>query len=203
MIGIVAEGDRRRLFLSPSTEDTDVARRSGAKWRPELRIPTNAQKVSARSYGVSHWHQLFTERQLCVLTTFTDLLKEAHALMTERGDSAEYASVVSTYLALAIGRSAHSGSSYARWQNTGDKVAGVFARQAIPMMWDFAEANPFCAATQNWTAQTEWIAKAVDSLPLHVNAGETHQVDAATSNYLNIGPVVVTDPPYYDNISLC
>ncbi len=164
-------------------------------------MPATAYKVSGRGYGITHWHQLFTERQLVALTTFSDLLVSAKALMTEDDADEEYAKVVCTYLALAIGRTANSCSSYARWLNAGDKVAGVYARQAIPMLWDFAESNPFCGASQNWLAQIEWIAKVLDLLPKSVNAGEVHQADAATTVHAYQGPVIVTDPPYYDNIS--
>ena len=69
------------------------------------------------------------------------------------------------------------------------------------MMWDFAESNPFCAATQNWQAQVEWVAKAVSNLSANVNQGEVHQADASTTIHADSGPVIVTDPPYYDNIS--
>ena len=69
------------------------------------------------------------------------------------------------------------------------------------MLWDFAEANPFCTSTQNWLAQVEWVAKAVEALPADVNQGEAHQADASTTIHADKGPVIVTDPPYYDNIS--
>ena len=86
-------------------------------------------------------------------------------------------------------------------KNAGDKVAGVFARQAIPMIWDFAEANPFCTATQNWNAQIEWVAEVVERFPLDVNTGVAHQADATKTIHSQSGPVIVTDPPYYDNVS--
>ena len=199
--GVVAEGDRKRLFLSPTSETKKIVLKATAPWRPQQRMPTTAYKVSGRGYGITHWHQLFTERQLSALTAFSDVLADARSQMLKDGAVEDYANVVSTYLALAIGRTANSCSSYARWQNSGDFVAGVFARQAIPMLWDFAESNPFCTATQNWIAQTEWIAEVLESLPSDVNPGISRQADAATTIHASNGPVIVTDPPYYDNIS--
>ena len=68
------------------------------------------------------------------------------------------------------------------------------------MMWDFAEVNIFSASTQNWMAQIEWVAEVVESLPSSRNPGEASQADAASNTHPQISPVVVTDPPYYDNI---
>ena len=101
---------------------------------------------------------------MTALTTFSDLIAEVHALIVEYGASRAYADAVCSYLALAIGRSVNSISMFTRWRNSGDKIEGVFARQAVPIIWDFAESNPFCNATQNWTAQIEWVAKATERL---------------------------------------
>ena len=69
------------------------------------------------------------------------------------------------------------------------------------MVWDFAEANSFSASTQNWSGQIEWVAEVLDYLPRNVNEGAVRQADAATTIHADNGPVIVTDPPYYDNIS--
>ena len=199
MIAIVAEGDRRRLYVSPTDEHIQAAISAEPVWRP-IQTITRTPKVSALTYGITHWYQLFTERQLTALTTFSDLLVAVDGLVTKHGADEEYANALRSYLALAIGRTAHSGSSFARWQNSGDFVAGVFARQAIPMMWDFAESNPFCNASQNWMAQIEWVAEVVERLSVNVNSGKAYQADAATTIHAKDGPIIVTDPPYYNNI---
>ena len=203
MIAIVAEGDRKRLFLSPTGKHmrTALSAKPSTGLIPQQKMPITPSLVSGRGYGITHWHDLFTDRQLVSLTTFGSLLADVKAKMIKDGADEEYANAVSTYIALAIGKTANGCSSYARWQNIGDKVAGVFALQAIPMLWDFAESNPFCSATQNWNAQIEWIAKVLDALPRDVNEGSSRQADAATTSYSNDGLVIVTDPPYYNNIS--
>ena len=199
MTAIVAEGNRQRLFFSPTQEHVQAALSAEPVWRPMQTI-TKTPKISALAYGVTHWHQLFTKRQLTAATMFSDLLSEMGSLMKQDGADAEYANSICTYLALVIGKMIDSNSKFSRWQNAGDKVAGVFARQAIPMMWDFAEVNPFSASTQNWMAQVEWVAKVVENLPSDVNEGKVHQADASTTVHADYGPVIVTDPPYYDNI---
>ena len=201
MIAIVAEGNRKRLFCSPTEEHIRKALAAKPVWRPRQKMPATTYKVSARAYGIGEWSELFTERQLVALTTFSDLVTEAHAIMKEHHVDDEYTDIILTYLALAIGRLANSESSYARWQNGGEFVAGVFSRQAIGMIWDFAEVNPFSHSSQNWMGQIEWIAKAVKHLPVDGQVGTVYQADASSTAIPEHGTLIVTDPPYYDNIS--
>ncbi len=200
MTAIVAEGDRKRLFVSPTKEHIRVAASAQIGWRPTQLLPEQALGFSVQGYGYNQWSQLFTERSLAGLTTLSDSLAEVRELLLKDGVDREYADAVCTYLALAIGRLSNSCSNFARWQNSGDKVAGVFSMQTLSMLWDFAEANPFCTATQNWMAQIEWIARVLDRLPSDVNNGAVYQADAATTVHASNCPVIVTDPPYYDNI---
>ena len=200
MTGIVAEGGRKRLFLTPTNDHIDVAKSANSKWRPAENLPERALGFRVQTYGFTRWHQLFTERQLIGHTTFSDLLEDVRQQITEDGKDVEYANAVCTYLALAIGKNTNSCSNFARWQNSGDFVAGVFARQAVPMLWDFAETNIFSTSTQNWMAQVEWVAEVVQALPSSTNTGEVRQADAANVIHYGKGPVIVTDPPYYDNI---
>ena len=200
MTAIVAEGDRRRLYVSPTDEHIQAATSAEPAWRPSQAMPNTPTLVSGRGFGITHWHQLFTQRQLTALTTFSGLHTEVRSQITQDGGNEDYADAVCTYLALAIGREADMCSSFDRWHNSGGFVTGVFGRQAIPMIWDFAESNPFSNSTGNWMAHIEWIAKVVERLPADVNGGAVHQADASTTIHAQAGPVIVTDPPYYDNI---
>ena len=88
--------------------------------------------------------------------------------------------------------------SFAWWQDP--RVRTVFARQTIQMTWAFAEANPFSNSTQNWKSQTDWIAEVIENLPISANCGEVYQVNATTTTHAADSPIIITDPPYYDNI---
>ena len=202
MIAIVSEGTRKRLFLSPTEEHIKAAlsAKPNADDIPKQKMPITASLVSGRGYGITHWHELFSQRQLTAHTTLSQSLVKACHLAAENGADPGYIDTICTYLALAIGRNVDSCSEYATWQNVGDKVAHVFSRQAIAMVWDYAEANPFSESTQNWMGNVEWVAKVVERLPQNVNVGKVHQANAAIT-YVNGGPAIVTDPPYYDNIS--
>ena len=111
MTAIVAEGDRRRHYLSPTDEHIQAAISAEPAWRPTGNLPDQALGFRVQVYGFTHWHQLFTKRQLISLTTFSDLMPEVRSLILEHGASAEHADAVCTYLALATGKTANRGSN--------------------------------------------------------------------------------------------
>ena len=201
MTGIVAEGDRKRLFVSPADEHIQAAESAQSAWRPTGNLPAQARSISVQVYGFTEWHHLFAERQLVGRATLIDLLTtEVGNLLSNHGADEEYANAVSTYLALAISRDANRRSKFNIWDNAGHKVAGVFGRQGIPMVWDFPECNAFSQSAGNWSAEVEWIVQALQRTPLQSNEGTAYQADASTTIHANNGPIIVTDPPYYDNI---
>ncbi len=206
LMAIVVEGDHGRVYLAPTAEHEEIAKQAKPGWKPDQAMSRDTSiLVSGRGYGFFTWADLFTPRQLVALTTFSDLIAEARARVEEDcpGSRARaYAEAVGVYLALAVGRSANSWCSLSRWQNTGDKVAGVFARQALPMLWDYAEVNIFSSSTQNWMAQVKWVAEAVETLPSEGSVGQTFQADAASlfASPVDAGVIISADPPYYDNV---
>jgi putative DNA methylase len=82
----------------------------------------------------------------------------------------------------------------------GEFDAHAFARQAFPIVWDFAEANPFSNSTRNFTDAIEWVAECFETLPPNSVPGMATQADAATSINGGTKPIISTDPPYYDNV---
>ena len=198
---IVAEGDRRKLFLAPTEAHIQAALSTEPALRPRGRLPERALRFGVQNYGVTAWHQLFTERQLTALNTFSDLLPEVRNQITQDGAEKRYADAVCTYLALAVDKTAEGGCSFTCWYDRNEMIRTVFARQGIPMTWDFAEANPFSNSTQNWMAQIAWISRVVERFPTSANTGEAYQADAATTIHATDRPIIVTDPPYYDNIN--
>ena len=200
MTAIVAEGDRKRLFLSPDDAHVQAALEAEPGWRPSGSLPDKALSIRAQLYGFTEWHRLFTKRQLTGLVALGDLLKEVR-IRTDLNDSGpSYADAVCTYLALAVSKASDSNCSFSRWQNAGNKVAGVFSRQGIGMVWDFAEVNLFSNSTRNWDDQVKWTVKLVHSLSTNSNPCEALQADASDSVQARGSPFIVTDPPYYDNI---
>ena len=213
LMAMVSEGQRGRLYISPTEEHRLAAETDRPNEVPDQELPYDPRNVWTPAYGLTRFSDVFTNRQLVALTTLSDLVGEVRervfADATERGiatgdrledggqDAAAYADAIATYLALAVGRQTDRLSSLASWQSQGEKVRNVFGRQAIPMVWDYAEVNPFSDSSGGFAGNVEWVAKAVAHTPASPPA-EVVQADAAARTYA--GLAISTDPPYYDNI---
>ena len=124
MIAMVAMADRKKLFLSPTEEHIRVVGMAVPHRRPVGKLPKQALGFRVGAYGFTEWHELFTNRQLTALTTFSDLVKTIQPLM--KTDKI-YADSICTFISLAIGKYANKCSSFSRWQNSGSNVVGVFS----------------------------------------------------------------------------
>ncbi|RLS88265.1 MAG: DUF1156 domain-containing protein [Planctomycetota bacterium] len=217
LMAIVAEGDRGRVYLGPTPAMEAVALTARPTWKPDGAIATRMTGGNCTPYGLTSWGDLFTPRQLVALTTFSDLVQEARervqrdalaAGMLKDGKSlndggvgaAAYADAVGVYLACGISRSADFWSSLCIWANQpkNELVMHLFGRQAIPMAWDFAEANPFSGSGGNFLKCLSYVTMGIDHLA-GAAGGSARQLCAA-KNALSTDKVVSTDPPYYDNI---
>jgi putative DNA methylase len=218
MLAIVAEGPRGRVYLPPTAEHEAIARSAQPTWKPDL--PMNRETtnlVSGRGYGFFTWADLFTPRQLVALTTFADLVGDAMECVRRDAQAAglpddgvglndggagatAYAQAVGVYLALAVSKNTHYWCALSSWHSGGEKMQGVFARQAIPMVWDFAENNPLCNASGNLMGSVEWNVKVLEYIQNVNKPGVANQEDATMSKFDTDQMVISTDPPYYDNI---
>jgi putative DNA methylase len=212
MSAIVADGGRSRLFIPASQEQEDAAEIEINVDGPEGSLPANPRDFKTPNYGLSTWSDLFTKRQLLALTTLCDLVPEARTRVLEDAqasgldqdeqleaggtEAAAYADAVATYLGLGISRLADIGNSLARWENTKTQVRNLFSRQAIPMVWDFAETTPFGQAAGSFEISLGSLTKVIGVygpvVPV-VTQADASRIDAR-------GCVISTDPPYYDNI---
>jgi putative DNA methylase len=216
LMAIVAEGDRGRVYLAPTPEMEATALTAQPTWTPEGEIPKRMTGGNCTPYGLTTWGDLFTPRQLVALTTFSDLMQEARervqrdALaaglpadskpLRDGGTGATaYAEAVGVYLGFCLDKATLTNTTQATWQKDPDRLTQGFSRQAIPMVWDYAEANPLSEAGGGFGITSHAVGKVLERLPLSPLAGEGIQQDAATS-LLSVDRVVSTDPPYYDNI---
>ncbi|WP_242605143.1 DUF1156 domain-containing protein [Chloroflexus aurantiacus] len=217
LLAIVAEGPRGRVYLPPMPEHEEIARQAQPAWKPDL--PMNRETrdlVSGRGYGFFTWADLFTPRQLVALTTFADLVGEAmervkadylqalgarasgaHSQQND-ADAQAYAEAVGVYLALGVDRLSDRSSSICSWDTGFVKIRNTFGRQAIPMMWDYAEANVFSDSTGNFSALLEWVVEFLHVAPAKA-LGQAFQADAANQT-ISTNKIISTDPPYFDNI---
>ncbi len=217
LMAVVAEGNRQRVYLPPTNAHVAAAEVGVVADPPEGDLPANPRDFKTPNYGMTRWADLFTSRQLLALTTFSDLVMEGRERVLrdargaglpsdERleagGTGAEaYADAVATYLGAAISRTLNKSTSICSWDSSPkmEAVRGLFARQAIPMAWDFAEANVFGASSGNYMEDLQWVTRVLERLPVVV-VDNAHAVQVDAVSLPAGGELLSTDPPYYDNI---
>ncbi len=215
LMAIVAEGAPGRIYLAPDNLHVRVADVPRPDNYPDYVLPHNPRDFKTPNYGMCHFADLFTPRQLTVLTTLGDLISmamkqvEQDALkagllsdglgLSQGGRGAwAYGEAVGVYLAFALDKLADYSSSICSWNTGRDGIRNTFARQAIPMVWDYAEANPFSNSSGCWDNCLTWVVKYLETTPALL-PGRAVQRDATAPNGLS-DVLVSTDPPYYDNI---
>ena len=215
MMAIVAEGDRGRVYLAPTSQMEMIAQEARPIWKPESNLPNDPRNFWTVEYGLKTFGDLFTPRQLVALTTFSDLVGEA--MLQVRADALAaglpddhrplrdggigvmaYAEAVATYLGLVVSKQTVFLVTQARWRAGEGKSAPAFGRQALPMVWDFADLNPFAGAGGDFAGIIDGAKKTLENSTRQLY-GDVSQSDAATQA-LSANRVVSTDPPYYDNI---
>ncbi|MCF2525904.1 DUF1156 domain-containing protein [Yinghuangia soli] len=214
LVAIAAEKDKRRVYLRPNDNDVDAATVERPEEVPAGQLGHYPRDIKAPIYGMTDFADLFTNRQLVALTTFSDLICEARerivadaiAAGIDRGDrlnnggmgAEAYADAVATYLSFALSKMAARNNTMCTWEARMDRLRGSFQRQAIPMTWDFAEAPPLEEYGGGFTTVVASEAEVLDGMAITRFAGSALQADAASRSY--DGALISTDPPYYDNI---
>jgi adenine-specific DNA methylase len=195
-----------RLYLPPTSLDMAAACRAATELKRQISehldnvsLVPDGQLNHLRGffnvvlYGMTTWGDLFSPRQLLGLTSLVKLL---HRVAPDESDP-KFRGAVQTCLALAIDRCADKCASLVVWDNTRDMATHVFGRQALPMIWDFAEVS--FLSDNGWNGAADWVVRVIDAtaesrLPEGAAANAS-----ATKHPLPDDTVdaVVTDPPYY------
>lgn len=214
LMTVVAEGKGGRVYLEPVNSQVEAALSAKPNWKPEQKQPENPRWFSPPAYGMETFGDLFTDRQLVALNTFSDLVHEARTQiekdacaagvdsdvtpLRDGGKGAKaYAEAVSVYLGFAVDKVADRNSSIATWATSREHARNTFGRQALPMTWDFAESNVFSESSGNFAGGIKSNVDALAGLPAKPG-GFVFQAAAGSANPQNY--VLSTDPPYYDNI---
>lgn len=215
LIAIVAEGKGGRTYLSPTIEQEQLALSARPDWEPGTNLPHDPRNFWTVDYGLTTFGDLFTDRQLVALNTFSALVHEARSQieidaankgisldstrLSDGGSGAKaYADAVSVYLAFAISKLTNLGSTATSWMSDRGALRETFARQAIPMVWDYAEVNFFSNSGGNWSTPIDKISKAIADFPAS-GVGSIKQMNAGEVVFAP-NTVISSDPPYYDNI---
>lgn len=215
LMAIVAEDKHGRAYLSANDEHAHFANVEKPSDVPSAALPVNPRDFKTPNYGLRTFDELFTNRQLTALTTFSELVGEAqkkaeadavaagvfndHISLADGGTSARaYGEAVGVYLAFVVDKLTDYHSSICSWHNSKELIRNTFGRQAIPMVWDYAEVNLFSTSAGCFDNMLEWVYKAILLFPSGLDGNAT-QFDAQSDcGMRNI--MISTDPPYYDNI---
>lgn len=224
MVAVVLhkQGTSGKRYRIATDDDMEVFRRASAylerkkaelreKWgmepvpdepTPEGKGSGAERAFSIRNYGMTKWGDLFNPRQQLALITFADAVRRAHGEMLAAGVEAELARAVAGYMGLGLDRFLTFSSVLSRIDNTRETISNMFNRQALGMIWDYAEANGFSNATGDWTSAIDWISRFIDhsSLVAFNNAIVSQSSSISIQYPDNSFDVVLTDPPYYDNV---
>nr|WP_314338071.1 DUF1156 domain-containing protein [Schaalia odontolytica] len=216
LMAIVAEGNKGRCYCEPSDLHAEAARIPKPDQYPDAQIAANPRDFKTPNYGLETFSQLFTNRQLTALTTFSSLVREAQEKaeadavtagfpddgigLEDGGAGAKaYGQAVGVYLAFSVDRLADFCNAVCRWAPTNEKSMNVFSKQAIAMTWDYPEVNVFSNSAGGYEAVASYIVSCVKKLVNSTFCGYANQFDAQSDNGMrNI--MISTDPPYYDNI---
>lgn len=216
LMAVVVDSEQGRLYLPPTNEVESVAHSAQPTDVPETDLPAKALGFRVQEYGMKRWRDLFTSRQLVALTTFSDLVaKVRHEVkgaaldaglaedkigIDQGGSGAQaYADAIGTYLAFSLDKAAEYGCTIVPWYTKEDRPKGLFARQAIPMVWDYAEVNPFADLGGSFDASCRIVSGALTGCHPGGVPPVVMQANAMLSR-VSEPKVVSTDPPYYDNI---
>ena len=199
LMAVVAEGHRQRSYLAAQPVQLEAASVRRPESAPNTTLPPQAPSFRVQAYGMDSWADLFTSRQLVALTTFSDLVSDVWRRVVADGGSTDYADAVATYLGMVVSRLTDYQSSITTWASNPQMeiLRNMFARQAIPMTWDFGEGNPFADSSGSLARMIGAVSNALDRVPAK---GVASAVQAEAQSVSIAGGLISTDPPYYDNI---
>ncbi|MBP7961435.1 MAG: DUF1156 domain-containing protein [Caldilineaceae bacterium] len=209
LMTIVAQGDRTRIYLPPTLEQEAIAASAQPQNVPDTNLPEQALGFRVQLYGMTKHRDLFTERQLVILSTFSDLVWEArgrvHVDATSAGLPAEwaasYADGVATYLAFGLSKTVNRSSSLCTWKLTVECPGDLFARQTVSMVWDYSESNALQGTTGSFDSMLKNTIRGLEVADIgRGKTGWVEQQDARAFISSGNQPVISTDPPYYDNV---
>ncbi len=217
LIAIAAEDGKKRVYIEPDKEQNTAADILPPKKVPHGTLPDYPRRFSPPSFGLTDYADLFTNRQLVYLTTMIELACEAQSTAEkqalEKGFSDDgipfadggkgalaYAQAIRMVLVLTISKLLDRCSNVCSWDASGGgSLRNVFSRAAMPMIWDFAEGNPFGTASGSFLNALNRTCESIAGLPTGAE-GRTNIADCTQPNTVKEA-LISTDLPYYDRAS--
>lgn len=202
MTAVIAEVGKRRIYRQPTADEIAAASSTPCvDDLPEVALPDIPRWFSGPRFGIKTYTDLYTPRQLFSMTTFADLVAQVSDEVLKDGGDESRAKLIATLLGLALGKMAQYGSSQNRlvtYTTSTTRFNGAFARNDMPMIWDFYEGNVFGKVGGTWDGLVSTLSSAFGYIPAG-EAGATERGDARNVRLPEAG-LVATDPPYFDAI---
>lgn len=171
---------------------------------PDEVLPVMSGVFNAPIYGMDTWGKLFNPRQALSLVTFADAVRRAHTEMCNESSNIEFNRAVTTYLGIMVDRLASSNNSLSRWQPAGEKIADVFGRQALPMLWDYVEPNQLHGKSRSWNELFKDIENNIINLSQISKSSPSIKSTNSSATRLSYPDeyfdAILTDPPYYNSV---
>jgi putative DNA methylase len=201
LMGMVVDTGKGKTYISPTKEQEEIALATTPQWKPETKLPEKALGFRVQLYGMDEHWKLFSQRQLLGLSTLQQLIQEVVTVIQKDGGREEYANALKAFLVMSCDRIVDFNNSICRWNSSNEKVMNLFGRQAIPMVWDFGEANLLGEAVGAWETCYAYVADCIEVILTTTSKKQNaNQLNASKYQFANKTFLVSTDPPYYDNI---
>jgi adenine-specific DNA methylase len=201
LLAVIQDGQNGKEYRLPTADEIDAVQNIPQVERPTEKMQRNSAGGDTFSWGITEWGQMFSPRQLLAMQT---LISKLNQLKTElKANESDYAKAIVTYLGILINRVAMNLTSFGLWKSSGEFLSSVFSRQAIPMVFDYPESNPFALVGGGLLNQLDWITRYIESegdspFSTQLNNASSGDKSQFADKYLT---AVVTDPPYYDAIA--
>jgi putative DNA methylase len=219
LMACIADGGRKvgRVYLPATPEHERIALSANPSWRPDLEMPDYSQAMPTVKHGVKTWGDMFTDRQILTLDALAGGIRDLHdevlqdaiaAGMANDGKGVDaggigakaYAEGIMTFMTLVLGKFVNRCCAFCFWHTGGEKIEQPFAQQGIQKSWDFIESNLLCESSGSWIKATDYPVKVIKELYGDIRPGRVRQQQVAEARKLGKQVMVVTDPPYYDNM---
>jgi len=201
LIGMVVDMGKGKTYISPTETQETIAKSATPTWKPETKLPEKALGFRVQLYGMDEHWKLFTNRQLLGISTLIDLINDVKEKIIGDGGKYDYTNAIQLYFLLTIDRLADYNCSLSIWKPSGDQQVHLFNRQAVPMVWDFSEANILEPKAISWPNAYEITADSTETILSSVSSQQNvNQINAPKYPFPTTNYLISTDPPYYDNI---
>ena len=198
LVAIIVEGKAGKEYKKPHFTLTQPEIES-SPFIPTEKMVVQSDLISSRGWGISSWYQMFSPRQLNTISRFID---NFNALKDRLGYN-DYNNALYTYIALWLDRIILANTSLSRWHTKRETLEHPFSKQAIAMVFDYPESNPFCYSSGSALNQLDWILRYLDSESNSQFSAEFANASSGEKSQFMKDEVTaaITDPPYYDAIA--